>query len=68
VGIFTGGNASSDGAEVFSFRSLDSDEGASDAGVGVGDGPLFGVSCASFSILEVSSAQTTSWALGRSMV
>jgi hypothetical protein len=48
-----------DGAEVFSLRSLDRGEGAPDAGFGVGDGPLFGVSCASFSALDVSVAQTT---------
>lgn len=49
----------SEDADVFSLRSLDSDEVASDAGFDVGDGPLFNVSCASFKDHNVTSAQTT---------
>jgi hypothetical protein len=52
------------GAEVFSLRSLDGDDLAPDAAFGLGDGPLFGVSCSSFRPLDVHNVQTTVRAKG----
>jgi len=44
-------------AEVFSLRSIDDDGGDASAGFEIGDGPDFGISCASIGDDEVSSRQ-----------
>lgn len=49
----------SDRAEVFTLRTLDNDESARRAPVATGDGPQFGVSCASMKDRQVNSAVTT---------
>ena len=49
---------SSNQAEVFSLRTLDDDETAPAGGFGVGDGPTFGVSCATFKNAGVSDVRT----------
>jgi len=46
-------------AQVFSLRSLGDDEAEPSAGFTVGEGPLFGVSCASATGDDVSSTHTT---------
>lgn len=52
------------GAQVFSLRSLDGDDLTPDAAFGLGDGPLFGVSCSSFREGDVHNVQTTVKAKG----
>jgi hypothetical protein len=49
----------SDRADVFTLRSLGGDEARSAPGGVPGEGPVFGVSCASFREQDVHSAQTT---------
>lgn len=49
----------SDQAEVFTLRSLNANESAPPAAIEFGDGPRFGVSCASMRDRDVSSSATT---------